>query len=51
MSLIDDCSPQLKCFLFEMSKIMGVRSVTGANILLSMLIRFEARQESLKKDD
>jgi len=37
----------LRRFLFGLSQVMGISSVVGDNILLSMLIRFEARQESM----
>lgn len=47
-NLIDDVSTPLKGFLFGLNHIMGIDTVIGANVLLSMLIRFEARQESLK---
>jgi len=47
-NLIDDVSMSLKGFLFCINKVMGIEAVIGANVLLSMLIRFEARQESLK---
>lgn len=46
--VIDDVSMPLKGFLFCINKVMGIEAVIGANVLLSMLIRFEARQESLK---
>jgi hypothetical protein len=47
-NLIDDVSAPLKGFLYGLSLAMGIDGVIGANVLLSMLIRFEARQESLK---
>lgn len=50
-NLIDDCAPPLRRFLFGLTKIMGIDSVVGADILLSMLIRFEARQEILEKQN
>ncbi len=49
-NLIDDVSTPLKGFLFGLNQIMGIDTVIGANVILSMLIRFEARQESLKDD-
>lgn len=47
-NLIDDTSVPLKGFLYGLNLAMGIDGVIGANVLLSMLIRFEARQESLK---
>ncbi len=47
-NLIDDVSMPLKGFLYGLSQYMGIDGVIGANVLLSMLIRLEARQESLK---
>lgn len=47
-NIIDDVSSPLKGFLFGLDKLMGIDAVVGANVLLSMLIRFEARQEILK---
>ena len=49
-NLIDDVSIPLKGFLFGLNRVMGIDAVIGANVLLSMLIRFEARRESLKGD-
>lgn len=47
-NLIDDVSVPLKGFLYGLNQYMGIDGVIGANVLLSMLIRLEARQESLK---
>ena len=47
-NLIDDVSTPLKGFLYGLSIAMGIDTVIGANVLLSMLIIFEARRESLK---
>lgn len=47
-NLIDDVSMPLKGFLYGLNLSMGIDGVIGANVLLSMLIRLEARRESLK---
>lgn len=47
-NLIDDVSIPLKGFLYGLNLSMGIDGVIGANVLLSMLIRLEARRESLK---
>lgn len=47
-NLIDDVSTPLKGFLYGLNELMGINAVIGANVLLSMLIRLEARRESLK---
>lgn len=47
-NLIDDVSMPLKGFLYGLNQYMGIDGVIGANVLLSMLIRLEARRESLK---
>lgn len=47
-NLIDDVSIPLKGFLYGLNEVMGINAVIGANVLLSMLIRLEARRESLK---